>query len=240
MPWIAVHEEVLGSKLRGLRKRLDCSDVEALGILTVVWLWGRKNADINGLLPNTDKRDIGSAISPYLGDNMRPIEVVEALIAEEWLEEDGDAIYIHDWYEWQQYWYNYLEKKEKDKNRKRAEREKAKKVVPEVPKKTESEPEEKQPEKPKKAEEKKVKYAESVSMKVSEHDKLISTYGLAFTAKLVEELDNYKMANGRKYKDDYRAILNWVVEKCEKKYPNLKKKEVPKTDEGFNPFSQYM
>ena len=30
---------------------------------------------------------------------------------------------------------------------------------------------------------------------------------------MIQILDNYKGANGKKYKSDYRAILNWVVDK---------------------------
>lgn len=59
----------------------------------------------------------------------------------------------------------------------------------------------------------KIKYAEYVSMTNDEHDKLIATYGQESTAKMIETLDNYKGANGKKYASDYRAILNWVVEK---------------------------
>ncbi len=29
-------------------------------------------------------------------------------------------------------------------------------------------------------------------------------------------------ANGKKYKSDYRAILNWVVDKVKKDIPNIK------------------
>ena len=59
----------------------------------------------------------------------------------------------------------------------------------------------------------KVQWAEFVSMTNAEHDKLVSTYGAADTARMIEILDNYKGQNGKKYKSDYRAILNWVVER---------------------------
>ena len=57
----------------------------------------------------------------------------------------------------------------------------------------------------------KVQWAEFVSMTNAEHDKLVSTYGAVDTARMIEILDNYKGQNGKKYKSDYRAILNWVV-----------------------------
>lgn len=39
---------------------------------------------------------------------------------------------------------------------------------------------------------------------------------------IIELLDNYKGANGRKYKNDYRAILSWVIDKyyTERKKPS--------------------
>ena len=69
-------------------------------------------------------------------------------------------------------------------------------------------------------------YAEFVSMKDEEYDKLVNTYGEDFTKQCIETLDNYKGANGKKYKDDYRAILNWVIDKVkEKRKSNMPKKE---------------
>lgn len=237
--WIAVHEEVLGSKLRGFRKCIGCSEAEALGILTVLWLWARKNADVTGLLGNADKDDIAAAIRPSINENLDSLKVTEAMIQSGWIDNVEGQYYIHDWYEWQQYWYNYLDKKEKDKLRKRLERERLKdsqsneqiKTTEEKPAEQEEKAEQK-PEKPKK-----VKYAEAVSMQESEYQKLVEQFGQRFTEKLIEELDNYKVANGKRYKDDYRAILNWVVEKCEKKYPALKERK--QISSSANPFSEY-
>lgn len=243
MPWIAVHDEVLGGKLRGLRKKLKCSEAEALGILTYLWLWARKNTDITGLLENTDKDDIASVIKPILSNHLNAETVVNALISCEWLDEKDGSLYVHDWQEWQSYWYTYLDKREKDKVRKRLEREREKsskkETANESPKPSESEPSHE--DKAKKAKSKKTpktKYAESVSMYPSEMEKLVALYGDEFTKKLIEELNNYKLANGKSYKDDYRAILTWVVEKCEKKYPGLKKTIAVKWD-GGNPFEAY-
>jgi len=128
--WIAVHEEVLGSKLRGLRKKAGCSEAEALGVLTLMWLWARKNADVTGLLGNADRDDIAHAISASLSKGLDAHEVTAALIEEGWIDDINGKLYVHDWYEWQQYWYNYLDKREKDKVRKRLERERAKSEAP--------------------------------------------------------------------------------------------------------------
>jgi hypothetical protein len=264
MPWIAVHEEVLGSKLRGLRKEVECSEAEALGILTVFWLWARKNADVDGLLGNADRKDVANAISPYL-DGLDAKKVTEALIRHGWLDEVDGSLYVHDWYEWQQYWYGYLDKKERDKQRKRLERERRRAEAQEEPEPPEAPaeppaefpseppaeepPTEEQPapetgkkaKKEKKPKPPKTQYATFVQMLPSEYDKLVETYGKEFTDKLVEELDNYKGANGKTYKDDYRAILSWVVEKCEKKYPQLRKRLTPQPIQrtSGNPFADY-
>jgi len=58
----------------------------------------------------------------------------------------------------------------------------------------------------------KVQFAENVSMTNAEYEKLVSTYGEENTARMIEKLDNYKGATGKKYKSDYRAILNWVAD----------------------------
>ena len=74
-----------------------------------------------------------------------------------------------------------------------------------------------------------------------QYDKLVQSYGKEFTDKLILELDNYKGSVGKRYKDDYRAILNWVVEKCERKSPHLKKRQVPisSSKSSGNPFADY-
>jgi hypothetical protein len=60
----------------------------------------------------------------------------------------------------------------------------------------------------------KKEYAEFVFMTEKEFNALIEKHNLEAVNKMIEILDNYKGASGKKYKSDYRAILNWV----EKKY----------------------
>lgn len=57
------------------------------------------------------------------------------------------------------------------------------------------------------------KYAEFVSMTEEEYNKLIEKYGQINVDRMITILDNYKGANNKKYTSDYRAILNWVVDK---------------------------
>jgi hypothetical protein len=54
--------------------------------------------------------------------------------------------------------------------------------------------------------------AEFVTLTLKEYQALKSKYGKVNTKKFIKKLDNYKGANGKKYKSDYRAILNWVID----------------------------
>lgn len=67
----------------------------------------------------------------------------------------------------------------------------------------------------KKEQEEKIHFAEFVSMTNAEYEKLVSTYGKEFADQCISILDNYKGANGKTYKSDYRAILNWVIDRVQ-------------------------
>lgn len=73
-----------------------------------------------------------------------------------------------------------------------------------------------------------VQLAPLVSMTSAEHQRLIERFGEADTKRLVDILDNYKGASGRKYESDYRAILSWCVDRlAEKKAKQGKGCSVP-------------
>ena len=59
----------------------------------------------------------------------------------------------------------------------------------------------------------KKKYAEFVMMTEKEGEKLRAEFGEEGSARLVEILNNYKGSSGKKYKSDYLAIKNWVVDR---------------------------
>lgn len=69
----------------------------------------------------------------------------------------------------------------------------------------------------------KIKYAENVSMTEKEYQKLLEEYNEFLVGKMIEKLDNYKGSTGKKYKDDYRTIKNWVADQILKDYGNTKK-----------------
>ena len=65
---------------------------------------------------------------------------------------------------------------------------------------------------------KKIHFAEFVTMTNDEYKKLEIAYGKEFIDQCITVLDNYKGANGKRYKSDYRAILNWVIDKVKTNY----------------------
>lgn len=74
-------------------------------------------------------------------------------------------------------------------------------LPPIVPQKNESESE--------------VQFADFVSMTNEEYSSLVTKLGEHGAKRCIEILDNYKGANGKRYKSDYRAILNWVISRYE-------------------------
>jgi len=70
-------------------------------------------------------------------------------------------------------------------------------------------------------EDSKIKYAENILLKKKEYEKLCKDSPEPAVGKMIEVLDLYKGSNGKKYKSDYMAILNWVKTKVEKDYPQL-------------------
>lgn len=112
MAWISVHEDVVGSKLRKLSNEVGCSQAEALGILNVIWLWGLKNADQTGELKDANRRNVAAAI-PFdmLSDDLDPRKIVDALVKTGWIDEVDGALFLHDWDEWQEQWYKFLDRK---------------------------------------------------------------------------------------------------------------------------------
>ena len=69
---------------------------------------------------------------------------------------------------------------------------------------------------PDKEKPKKTKFLDTVTLTQDEHDKLVEKYGDSGANRIIEILDNYKGANGKSYKSDYKAIQSWVIERYEK------------------------
>jgi len=65
---------------------------------------------------------------------------------------------------------------------------------------------------------KKYKYAEFVTLTRDEYTNLCVAHGEKAAKRMIEILDNYKGSKGKKYKSDYRTILNWVVDRYNEEY----------------------
>jgi hypothetical protein len=63
------------------------------------------------------------------------------------------------------------------------------------------------------------KYAEFVQMTEEEHNKLLDELGDYGAQSCINILNNYKGANGKKYKSDYLAIRNWVIDRYNQNKP---------------------
>ena len=236
MSWIAVHSSVFGYKLRSFRKTINRPETESLGILILLWLWASENVNEDGMLMYADKEDIASFLASHLEEDMDAMSIVDALIECGLIDEYDGNLFVHDWYDWQQPVYAIKERREKERNRQRKYRNQPQDELQVVIPVQETLSDEFEVKTKKKKE--KVAYSELVKMYPEQHQKLIDKYGEAFTEKLIYELDIYKGNAKKQYKDDYRAILSWVVEKCEKKYPNLKPQ--PTRSTGENPFAGYI
>jgi hypothetical protein len=92
----------------------------------------------------------------------------------------------------------------------------------------------------------KEKYADNVSMLPEEYQKLIDKHGEVQTAWMIEKLDIWKGANGKRTKSDYHTILKWVVKAYQEdqlKGANKNGKPVPqapaKSGDKDNPYEEY-
>ena len=61
----------------------------------------------------------------------------------------------------------------------------------------------------------------------SEFESLVKTHGEEFTKRCIETLDNYKGQSGTVYKSDYRAILNWVVNRVKEQDEKASRQKPP-------------
>lgn len=251
MPWISVHREVDGTKLRKLYRTIGCSKFEALGILNFLWFWGMENADDTGLVRDSDL-DILSRYLYGCGDGctLDIGKVVQALVDTGWIDMAADGFYIHDWDTWQEQWYKLQKARKIDAERKRKARQEERAIAQkrssgagtnsvqlEFPVPAPAAPSAK---KSSKAKPERKAYAEFVHMTEANYAKLVQMYGKAFADACIAELDNYKGAKGKTYKDDYRAILCWVVDRVKEKNPGLMNRGgTEPTPANENPFKEW-
>ena len=73
------------------------------------------------------------------------------------------------------------------------------------------------------------KHGDDVFLSDKEFTMLVDKTDFEIAKKCIEKLDNYKGATGKKYKSDYKAILNWVIDEVKKGSNNgSNKKQTPR------------
>lgn len=117
--WVCVHDTIFGSKSRKLASMIGCSQDEAVGLLVRLWVWGLNNCDRDGQVMYADRSTISDVLVQGLSKDHSPEEIVNCLIDCEYLDVYENEIFIHDWYDWQRYWYSYKDRKDSDNRRKR-------------------------------------------------------------------------------------------------------------------------
>lgn len=77
------------------------------------------------MILEADRRDIADVISAGSGlsDGVKPSKVVDSMVESGWIDELDGHLYLHDWDEWQEMYYRFIDKREKDTARKRRARE---------------------------------------------------------------------------------------------------------------------
>ena len=110
MAWISVDTDVRDHpKTRHLSKLLQCSRHEAIGILVLLWQWGLTNATREGKISCATAEDIAIGV---MFTSKPPQQLVEALITAGWLEQESNGDYVlHDWSEWQGFWYKAIDRR---------------------------------------------------------------------------------------------------------------------------------
>ena len=75
-------------------------------------------------------------------------------------------------------------------------------------------------------------YLDVVYLSETEHAKLVDALGSKKLNACIEILNNYKMSNGKQYKSDYHAILNWVIKRADNDiYPQIIRKKQTSKEE---------
>lgn len=119
MAWIELHQSLpTHRKTIECAAMLDISLPQMIGHLCCFWLWALDNSN-DGVLSQLRNATVALA-SRWQGD---PDEFVNALIATNFLEKDGENLIIHDWYD---YAGRLLEQREANRERQRRYREKKK------------------------------------------------------------------------------------------------------------------
>ena len=238
MAWISIHQQIRDHrKTRNLFRTLGINRAEAIGTLTLIWTWAVDNCNQEGELLSVTKEDIADAA--YWRKD--PSVLYSALVDTGWIDDDKGKMYLHDWSDFNKPFYDYIARKEKDKQRKRnvlsaeipqeTPRKSAGKSVemrgefhnsPSPSPSPSQEPSQtleiatvKKPRKTKPEIIKKV-FGEKVHLSEAEYGKLIAHHGEADTRQMISILDNWYLTKGNKPNtSDYHTMVGvgWVLKR---------------------------
>lgn len=120
MAWLEVHQELREHrKLYACADDLDVEPVTMLGMLISLWLWALDNVQ-DGNLAGISNRSVARAAR---WPEKKADKLMSALIANRWIDQDGESLSIHDWAE---YTGRLMDGRKKDAERKRKKREEKK------------------------------------------------------------------------------------------------------------------
>ena len=196
MGTVKVYDGVVGRKLREAAIIAGTTQGEVLGCLVVLWQWAMDNADANGIVKHSGRKDVIRCVSAVSDDLFT--EVADALFQAGFVEERDGCLIFDEWKGQQAWHYKEEAARKRDTERKRTERLKAKAASPEPIKELEplKEPpnEEKPPEppaEPKKKKASKKHYAEFVLLTKDEYAKLCAQYGEPLVKAAIDILNQY-------------------------------------------------
>jgi hypothetical protein len=113
--WIAVNSGLLtNKKLMLYAARAGISRQEAAGRLVELWTLAQQNAGRDGTLRGVDAQILAMMLN-LQGEAAKTH--ISALLAAGLLEHHADGLAIHDWEEYQAPWYDYQDKRKRDRQR---------------------------------------------------------------------------------------------------------------------------
>lgn len=113
MAWIELHQGLREhKKVYACMEILGVSRVTMVGMLATFWLWALDNAQ-DGVLAGVSNKTIARVCG---WNEKKANQFVSALVECGWLDQNGDNLVIHDWYD---YAGKLMERREKDLERKR-------------------------------------------------------------------------------------------------------------------------
>lgn len=241
MGTVKVYDGIVGKKLREAAAIAGTTQGEVLGCIVVLWQWAIDNANEDGVVEHSGRKDVIRCISAVSDDLFS--EIADALFQTGFVEERDGCLVFDEWKIRQAWHYKEEAARKRDTERKRAERMKTKRPLPVIEAQKPQEPinEPDAPSEPKKKKPSKKHYAEFVLMTKAEYEKLCDQYGAPLVQKGVEILNQYIGSTGKSYKSHYMTMIGWPIKEAIKQNPQLfaEFKKSQNSSDG-NPYAEYM